>query len=188
MAMTVIHDIRMGTDGVIHSDEVRLSAADGAVADVGKIFGEGRQVIVGIGAIGDVMARGDGVADDALIGVQVGAGTRVARVVREVRGGRRWEGLEGIGDENLELGGVVDGAPLTDVPVGVGTGGNGLSLDGSRMERLHRDFFGHYIQKVVGLDGDSDRVIGAIRIGVTGITNEGCTAIRGVARGAQNAR
>jgi hypothetical protein len=181
-AMPIWDDVRMGTDRVIYSDQVRLPTIDRAVANIGKEFAEGRQVIVGIGAIGDVVTPSNGPAHNPLIPVEVAAGTRVARIVRE--GGRR-EGFKGVRNEDLKLVRVIDGAPLADMPVGVGAGGDGLRLDGRGMERINRHFPGHYVQEIVGLDGNGDRIIGTIRIGMAGIANKCRTAIRGVVRGAE---
>ncbi len=107
------------------------------------------------------MAWNDSVADDALIGVEIAAGARIVGVVG--KSGRR-KGFEGVGDKDLELGGVVDGAPLANVPIGVGASGDGLGLDGRGMECFDRDFFGHHIQKIVGLNSNVGRIHG-IRIG-----------------------
>lgn len=77
-AMAILNDVRVRADGVIYGDEVRLSTAESAVANVGEVLGEGRQVIVGIGTIGDVVARSYGATDDSLIGIQIAAGVGIA--------------------------------------------------------------------------------------------------------------
>jgi len=81
--MTILNDVRMGTDGVIYGDQVRLPTIDRAVANIGKVFAECRQVIVGRGAVGDVVARSDGAAHNPLIPVEVAAGTGVGGGIRE---------------------------------------------------------------------------------------------------------
>ena len=130
---------------------------------VSEVLGEGGEVVIGIGAIRNVVARSNRAADDPLVVVEVVTGTGIARIIRK---GSRRKNFKGIRNEDLELGGIVDGASLVDVPVGVGTSRNGLRLDGSGVESLHRDFAGHHVQKVVGLDRDSDWVVGTIRVGV----------------------
>lgn len=174
----------MRTDRVVNCAQIQIPTTYCSSRNITKVLGEGRQVIVGVGAVGDVITRGNCIAHNALIVVEVATGARVAWVVR--KGGRRKD-FKSIRDKDLELGGVVDGAPLTDMPIGVGTSGNRLRLNSGEVERCYADLFGHYIQEVIGLNRDIDRVIGAIRVGTAGIADECRTAIRGVIRGAQNA-
>ena len=147
MAMPILNNIGVRANGIVHSDQIGLTT-------------EGGEVVIGIGAIRNVVARSNRAADDPLVVVEVVTGTGIARIIRK---GSRRKNFKGIRNEDLELGGIVDGASLVDVPVGVGTSRNGLRLDGSGVESLHRDFAGHHVQKVVGLDRDSDWVVGTIR-------------------------
>ena len=163
MAMPILNNIGVRANGIVHSDQIGLTTVERTVRNVSEVLGEGGEVVIGIGAIRNVVARSNRAADDPLVVVEVVTGTGIARIIRK---GSRRKNFKGIRNEDLELGGIVDGASLVDVPVGVGTSRNGLRLDGSGVESLHRDFAGHHVQKVVGLDRDSDWVVGTIRVGV----------------------
>jgi len=133
----------------------------------------GRQIVTR--GIRNIVTWGSRTTDDLLIGVEVGAGTGVGRVIRVGGWGNP---LEPVGDEGLIISGVIDGAAMMDMPVGKGTGGDGLSLCGDRMV-IGTYFLGYNVQEVVSFYRDGDRV-GAI--GVKAFIREKGTTISWIRR------
>jgi hypothetical protein len=177
--VTIVIGITASTDRIIYSSQIRLATIDGTLENITGEFRECGQVI--LRGVRNIVAWGNDVAYESLIGVKIAAGAGVSRVIGV---GSRWEALKLEGNEHLKLVGIVNGAAVMDMPVSIGAGSDGLSLQGCGVvvrPHLPRD----NVQEIVGFNGDGDRV-GAIgvRTGPLAITPlvEFCTAPRSIWR------